>query len=275
MTTASRALRLGMLVLLALQGGAASAATEQPLWELGAGASVLRLPHYRGSDQAHTWLLPIPYAVYRGSVLRADREGARAVMFEQGSLELNVSAAGSAPTRSEDNVARAGMPDLPATLELGPSLQWHLLRSADWDFSFRLPVRAVIALETPLRLAGWTATPQVRFQHRWPGWKLNALVGAPFGDQRVHALFYEVAPAFANADRPAYAARAGRAGFELLTSVSHRVGNLWFGAYLRADRLDEAVFADSPLVRQNRSLAGGFAVSWVFAQSSRRVWADD
>ena len=58
------------------------AAATQPLWELGLGAAWVRMPHYRGSDQNHQWLLPVPYAVYRGQIFRATRDGARAVLRE-------------------------------------------------------------------------------------------------------------------------------------------------------------------------------------------------
>ncbi|MCK6435001.1 MAG: MipA/OmpV family protein, partial [Aquabacterium sp.] len=44
-----------------------TAAHAAPLWELGIGAGMLRLPHYRGSDQSHLWLLPVPYVAYRGT----------------------------------------------------------------------------------------------------------------------------------------------------------------------------------------------------------------
>ena len=45
-------------------------AQEQPLWELGLGVGALRVPHYRGSDQDHGWVLPVPYFVYNGEVLK-------------------------------------------------------------------------------------------------------------------------------------------------------------------------------------------------------------
>ena len=47
-------------------------AAERPLWELGVGVGALRLPHYRGSDQSHNFLLPVPYLVYRGQILPKD-----------------------------------------------------------------------------------------------------------------------------------------------------------------------------------------------------------
>lgn len=254
---------------LALLAGAALA--DPPLWELGLGVGVLRLPHYRGSDQSHTWLLPVPYAVYRGPILRADRDGARAVMVEREHFELDLSAAASAPTRSRDNRARNGMPDLAPTVELGPNLQWHLARGADWKLDLRLPVRAVNTVESSPRHVGWTASPYVNLDMQWQGWNVGLLAGALWGDRRLHATYYDVAPAYASAARPAYRARAGAAGWQLTGAMTRRLGDLWLGAYVRADRLDGAVFLDSPLVRQRDSLAVGFAIAWVFAHSSARV----
>ena len=64
-----------------------TAAPAGPLWELGIGAAAVRLPDYRGSDQAHSYLLPLPYVVYRGKILRADRDGARALLLETASRQ--------------------------------------------------------------------------------------------------------------------------------------------------------------------------------------------
>ena len=34
---------------------------EQPLWEVGLGVGVLRLPDYRGSDQSRVWVVPVTH----------------------------------------------------------------------------------------------------------------------------------------------------------------------------------------------------------------------
>lgn len=39
---------------------AAGARADQALWQLGLGPSALQALHYRGSDQNHRWLLPLP-----------------------------------------------------------------------------------------------------------------------------------------------------------------------------------------------------------------------
>lgn len=267
--------QLASLLLASTLLARAASAAEQPLWELGAGASLLVLPHYVGSDQSHTWALPFPWAVYRGEILRADRDGGRAILYDRERFELNLSVAATAPTRSEDNRARAGMPDLPATFELGPNLQWHLARGPGWLLDLRIPLRAVLAWDGGFRHAGWSASPYVNVDWDRGGWNLGMRVGPSWGDRRLHALFYEVAPAYATAERPAYRARAGDAGWTWIGAVSRRWGDFWVGAYLRADRLDGAVYVDSPLVRQRSSLAYGVGIAWVFAQSGQRVEVRD
>jgi outer membrane scaffolding protein for murein synthesis (MipA/OmpV family) len=269
------AVAVAFVLLAPLLLARAASATEQPLWEAGAGASLLVLPHYLGSDQSHTWLLPLPYAIYRGEILRADRDGGRAILFDREQFELNLSVAATAPTRSEDNRAREGMPDLPATFEIGPNFQWHLARGRGWLLDLRIPLRAVFAWDSGLRHAGWSASPHLNVDWDRGGWNLGMRLGPSWGDRRLHALFYEVAPAYATPERPAYDARSGDAGWTWIGAVSRRRGDVWFGAYLRADRLDGAVYVDSPLVRQRNSLAYGLAIAWVFAQSDRRVEVRD
>ena len=88
----------------------------EPLWELGMGIAAVRFPDYRGSDQSSTYALPLPFVAYRGRFLRADRDGARAILFAGRRLVVDMSLSASVPTRSNHSDARQGMPDLP-----GPS----------------------------------------------------------------------------------------------------------------------------------------------------------
>ena len=88
-------------VAAGLAGVLPLARADQPLWEVGLGIGALRLPHYRGSDQSRDWVVPVPYIAYRGDILKADREGARAVLFDTERLDFDVSVAATAPTRSD------------------------------------------------------------------------------------------------------------------------------------------------------------------------------
>ena len=114
-----RAFLLAALLLAALAPSAR--AEPKPKWELGAGATVLRLPDYRGSDESRGYVYPLPYFVYRGEFLRLDREGLRGVLIESDRVEFDLSLFGSLPVDSSKNLARAGMPDLDPVLEIGPS----------------------------------------------------------------------------------------------------------------------------------------------------------
>lgn len=266
-------MRLAGGLLMAVLGAATApaAAEPRPLWEFGMGAAALRMPHYRGSDQSDNWLLPVPYLVYRGDILRADRDGARAVLLDTERFDFDFSVAASAPTRSRDNAARAGMPDLAPTLEFGPKLNLNLARSADWKLDLRVPLRAVMTLESKPRHIGWSAAPVINLDLTTSLLDLGVQAGPLWGDRRLHAYYYDVAPEFASAARPAYRAGAGRAGWQLTMGASRRVGPLWFGAFVRADSVAGAAFEPSPLVRSRHQLAFGAALSWIFAASGETV----
>lgn len=264
-------------LVAALQAvGAQAAPTERPLWELGLGGAALRLPHYRGSDQSHNWLLPVPYVVYRGKIFKADRDGARAVLFESERVDFDLSLSASAPTRSEDNDARRGMRDLEPTLEIGPKFNLALAHGAGWKLDLRAPVRAAITLEGRPDAVGWTATPSLNLDlPNRRGWDLGLQAGPVWGSRRWHAYFYDVAPAEATPERPAYRARGGYAGAQFTAALSRRSGNTWVGMFLRHDTLRGAVVADSPLVRQRENLSLGVALVFVFAASSQTVGVED
>jgi outer membrane scaffolding protein for murein synthesis (MipA/OmpV family) len=249
-----------------------------PLWELGLGAATLHLPDYRGADVSHGYLLPLPYVVYRGQWLRADREGARAVLIDTPGWELNLSAHASAPVRSRDNPARAGMANLPATIELGPKLTAHLWEAEDKSaqLDLLLPVRAVMAVSRSPGVVGAVAVPALNLDlPRRAGWNVSLVTGIDIGSRRLHDHYYGVSAQDATADRPAWQARGGFGGWHLLAAASRRFERTWVGVYLRHDRLGGAVFADSPLVRRRSALSAGIGVSWVLAQSSEEARSDD
>ncbi|MEP7057236.1 MAG: MipA/OmpV family protein [Caldimonas sp.] len=259
-------------------GGRADRAAPAPLWELGLGAAALRLPDYRGSDQSRTYLLPLPYIVYRGEWLRADRDGARALLLKADRLKVDVSVAASVPTRSRDNDARSGMPNLPATVEIGPNVNYELLQSADrrMRLELRLPVRAAVAVQRSPPAVGATFSPNLNLDLKGAyGWNVGLLAGPLFADRKYHEHFYGVDAAYATPQRPEYHARGGYAGWHALGAVSRRFGSAWVGGFVRYDSLGGAVFAASPLVRRDHEVTAGIGISWVFATSRRLVTTDD
>lgn len=262
-------------LLLAAAALPAAAETEKPLWELGVGVGGLRLPHYRGSDRTQSWLLPVPFAVYRGKIFKADRDGARAVLVDTERFDVDFSLAASAPAKSDHDPAREGMPDLAPTLEMGPKVNFNFVRTPDWKLDLRLPLRAATTVQRHARFIGWTFTPVLNVDWRSPVADIGVQAGPIWGDKRFHEYFYGVAPEFATATRPEYKAGAGYAGWQATTAFSRRAGDFYFGGYARYDSVSGATFAGSPLVTARQHWSLGFAVSWVFSASEQLVKVED
>jgi outer membrane protein len=266
--------------LAAVAATAPARAEQLPLWEAGPGAAVLSFPDYRGSNERQLWLLPFPYVVYRGEFLQADDRRMRGVFFKTGRTELDLSFNGSVPVDSDDNDARRGMPDLDGTLEIGPSLNLKLVETAGrkTQVELRLPARAVLASDfSYVRQVGWVFQPNISVDIRDPlghaGWKLGVLAGPIFSDRRYHRYFYEVAPAFATAARPAYSPGGGYAGTQLIGALSKRYREFWVGGFVKWDTLHGAAFEDSPLVKDRLGFAAGFSIAWVLGESKKMVEA--
>jgi len=253
--------------------------SRKPLWELGLGVAGLRLPDYRGSDQSRGYLLPLPYIVYRGTWLKADRDGARALLLDTQRVKVDISVAASTPTRSSENAAREGMPNLPGVGEIGPNLNYTIAGSVAnrWRLDLRLPLRAAVTLQRSPEFIGTTFSPHLNLDLGGVagGWNLGLLTGPLFADRKYHEHFYGVDPAYATPTRAAYQAHGGYAGWQLLAATSRRFGNTWVGAFVRYDSLRGAAFEDSPLVRSRSAVTAGFGVSWILKTSSEFVTSSD
>jgi outer membrane protein len=254
-------------------------AKEVPLWEFGLGAGAIAFEDYRGSNTTHAYPLPIPYLVYNGKFLKADRDGVRGTLFNQDWLEINLSSNLTTPVRNDRE--RSGMPDLRSTVEVGPSFDFHLFRSDDRrvKFDLRMPLRYAATVESSPRIIGWTFSPRFNLDLRdpfgLPGWNLGLLAGPLFADHRYHDYFYSVAPQFANLSRPEFQAKGGYSGTQTLAALSKRYPKFWVGAYMRYDTLAGAAFVDSPLVQRKSYWTGGFGFAWMIRKSSQTVEIPD
>jgi len=244
------------------------------------GIGAATLPHYRGSNQSQTWVLPVPYLVYRGEVLKADDRRYRGLFFDTDKVELEFSLSGSPPAK--DNDARRGMPDLDPTLEIGPSLNIALYQSDNRmeRLEVRLPVRTVFSSDfSHVRQAGWVFQPNLSLDFKNAlgnrGWNLGLQGSLIYSDRRNNQYFYAVDPMFANADRPAFNPSGGYGGLNLLAAVSKRFSGFWVGAFAKWDSVAGAVFADSPLVRTRNNFSGGFAIAWILHVSTVNVEAEN
>lgn len=265
-------------VLCTALGGRAHA-EQKPLWEAGLGMGALVFPDYRGSDEMQAYPIPVPYFVYRGKFLKADRDGMRGELFDRHYAELSISLNATIPVRSEDNAARAGMPDLDPTIEIGPSLDLHLWRSRDERIKIDLilPLRAPITVESSPQMIGWVFSPRVNVDVQnvhATGWDFGVGAGPLFADRKYHDYFYSVPPEYATASRPTYDAHGGYSGAHVIASLSKRFPKYWVGAYVRYDVLDSVAFDDSPLFKSSGYFAGGIGIAWMIGRSKRMVEAE-
>jgi len=254
---------------------------EKPLWEVGAGLAVLQMPDYRGSDENRLYLLPYPYIIYRGDILKVDRERISGRIFKTDRLLLEFSLFGNAPVDSSKNTARSGMPDLDPMFEIGPSLKITLLenRKDRYKLNLALPVRTVFSTDfSLLRHKGWVFSPRLVFEKTdlipESGLNLGISVGPMFADSAYHRYFYSVEPAYATAQRPSYDAGSGYSGSTLTLGLNKGFKQFIFNAFVSVDFLQGAVIEDSPLVKTRYSVMSGFSVSWIFLKSAKRVPAE-
>jgi MipA family protein len=254
---------------------------EKPFWEFGLGAAALRMPDYRGSDESRNYLLPYPYLIYRGDILRVDKESISGRLFKTDRLLLDVSLFGNMPVDSSENRARSSMPDLYPTFQIGPSLDIKLLTSKpeDYQLILSLQVRAVYAVDFPsLHHEGWVFSPKLMFEKanfiRNAGLNLWASAGPLISSRAYHEYYYSVDPVYATAERPAYSAPGGYSGWVLAAGLNKQYNPFSFNAFINMDLLQGSVFEDSPLVKSKNSVIYGFTVSYPFLKSKRMVTND-
>lgn len=251
-------------------------APELPLWEIGLFGGAASTPAYPGSDDRSTRALVLPMVIYRGQVIRADRSGVGARLINTDRVELDVGFAISLPAKSGDVQARQGMPDLASLLEFGPRLKVLLAQPSETSrVRLELPLRVPVELKSGFEREGLVFEPRLVYEASDASgrWQADANVGAVFGNARLHQYFYDVAPAYATASRPQYAASGGLMMTRLGVSLSRRVSPDWrvFG-FTRYDNYSHARNRDSPLFRQDSGWSAGLGFTWTVHRSQARAW---
>jgi outer membrane scaffolding protein for murein synthesis (MipA/OmpV family) len=247
------------------------AAEPLPLWEAGVGVGALSSPLYIGSDQRKNYAIPIPYLVYRGEHLQIERERMRGLFYKTEKSEFDISTGATLPAKSSDSTSRTGMSDLSPTLEIGPQWSYQISKHGDLTTIFRVPLRGVLAIDgKDTKFIGTVFTPALTIDlDRLPltGGRGSISFGPVFGDSGYYNYFYKVNSDDVTSNRPEYTPRAGFGGWQLGTTFSKRIDNIWVGGFLRGNYINGATFENSPLVKQNFSLIGGLAISWIFLDS--------
>lgn len=268
----------GVMIMLALAGPAAAqqAAPDLPLWELGVFGGAALTPAYPGAEDRSTRALVLPLLIYRGKVLRADRAGINARLINTERVEFDLGFALSLPARSDDVAARAGMPDLNSLLEFGPRVKVLLAEpTARSRLRLEVPLRAPVELGNGFHRQGLVLEPRLVLETGGEDgkWQADANLGAVIGNARLNQYFYEVAPQYATATRPAYRAEGGLMMTRLGLSLSRRLSPDWrvfgFGRY---ENYTHAANRESPLFRRNSGMSIGIGFAWTGYRSPARAW---
>ena len=245
-----------------------------PLWEVGVGVGYLNATHYRGAKTTRNITLPIPFAVYRGERLKADRSGLRGKLFDSKKINITLSGSFNLSVNSDDTNTRNGMPNLDAVIEVGPSLNANLWQTQDSNHILwlKFPLRAAFSVGDPLmKYQGFNFAPFIQIFNRYPSrsteWRLKMSLGPIFGDTRYHSYYYDVDSQYATPEREEYHASSGYNGSRVTFSFARNSKHLFLGIFARYDNLSSAVFTDSPLVETENSLIYGLAIAWVFGRS--------
>lgn len=227
---------------------------------------------YRGSNHYRPYAVPLPYFLYRGRVLKADRDGVRGDFWSNHRMEFNLSVDGSLNGNSDDNRLRRGMPELESAIEFGPSLNVRLAGDTLQDgWSLRLPVRAVITVSGDgLNHIGNVFSPRIywRKPEMIGSWRGSFSAGTMIADRSYHAYFYDVPLEYVTEDRPLFRSSGGYSGSFLRFSLYHHWQDWRFGVSFRYDYLEGANFMDSPLVQTEHY--GSISIGLV-----RRLWHSD
>jgi outer membrane scaffolding protein for murein synthesis (MipA/OmpV family) len=253
-----------------------------PAWEVGAFAAAFNSPEYPAADQRQSNVIPAPYFIYRGETIRIGEGSiARAVAIDKDWYELDLSLAGSFNANSEDNEARAGMPDLDFIFELGPQLRVRLSKfkfeqHGKGELFLNLQARAAFSTDfSGINKRGYVFQPVLSYRQR--GWlsektALSFSLSPIWATEKLHDYFYQVGNDFVTEQRQAYDAEGGYLGTNLSVGVSfNATENIRIFTFARASLYMGSANENSPLFRDKSTYAYGVGMVWRLWKSEQRV----
>ncbi len=237
----------------------------RPLWEAGLAVVGVRGPDYPAAGSTHNRAAVVPIVIYRGERLRVDDEGVRGRLLNTGEFELDISAA--AAFNARDSPARAGMPGLDYTFELGPQAIYRRNLGGGQQLSAHLQLRGVFSTDWgSIEGRGYVVQPELRWRQRgWPlaGSQVQLSAQATWASEELQRYFYQVDPAYATSTRATYDARAGYFGAALRASWSQRLSpSMAVSLGLTLNDHHGAANRDSPLFQRERDVQALVAFVW-------------
>lgn len=245
-----------------------------PLWEIGTFGTALSQQAYPGSSQVIDRALVLPYFIYRGQYLRADRGSVGVRAIKTDTIEFDVGFSGAFGSNSNEIEARKGMPDLGTLVEFGPRVKWNL-GSAPGNARLRaeLALRGVFDLSDNMKDKGLSLEPELIYERMSSrDFRYSTSIGLVFGDERLTETFYGVAPVYATSTRSVYRAQSGLIMSRLSLNATYSMTpNLRIFGFGRLSSIDGGANGGSPLVRQSTSSTLGFGLLYTLMRSDARA----
>jgi MipA family protein len=243
-----------------------------PRYEAGLAIGGFRIPEYPGSNENRTIVLPLPFFVYRGDVVRADRGGGlRGRFFRSDRLEFDVSFGAAFPANSQDNEARRDMQDIDWIGEVGPRIRYFVIKTPLVRMDLNFAARHVFSTNFHSRWnnQGLVLNPEIQFRHRALFDDATTFVAAldfRTASKELMEYLFEVSERDVTPTRPRYEAEAGYFGTGLtlfaVKAFQNRRLNLFTGVSFA--NYDGARNLDSPLLRDRSTTSLFFGLSYTF-----------
>ena len=113
-------------------------------------------------------------------------------------------------------------------------------------------------------------TPRLVYEKRRvgrTGLSAKARLGIRYATQDYHAYYYDVTSAEATPQRSVFESTKGYSGYVANLSVAWREDDVLFWGLLRYQNLTNAVYENSPLVKDDDYYFIGVGVTWILASS--------
>ena len=277
-----RTVVLGVLLCVgvAVPVGASEDPATDALWELNLAAFGRYGPSYPASEDTQGNFVPLPFPVYRGTFLRVGDDTdspIRGRVFRRDRIKLDIDFDLTFRSDSDDIGARTGMPDLDLMLQLGPELELQFVDRGFFaaDAFLALQVRGAFAWDgLDPSFEGLVFSPELKFTRDFDKsrQRLKLRITPMFASDAYMDYYYEVAPAFATPQRPAFSPEGGYLGTEIALSLRVPIARrfeIWGG--FRQGFYRGAKNEDSPLFTDDSTTTVYGAFMYRFWESKRRA----
>ncbi len=249
-----------------------------PLYDLGVASISSINPDYPGSSEYQFTPIIVPVFTYRGKHFRSDGDGSRARFLNNENLELSMSAGGNFPVNSRENEARRGMKTLGQAVLLGPRLMYFVHRDERSKFFFDVAARTGFSIARTWRGwrgLGYSADIGMNYRHNFGSFEIFSLMFTGIGSYKYHKFFYGVDPEYETSTRPAYQARSGYLGTNVLLAFTKRFSpklTVFAGGVVML--LKGHVNDESPLFEEDINYRAVLGIKYTFFVSDKKENVD-